>query len=265
MKLWKRKTTMTTMTWNDFIEKIVVFRKETGKSNLSAPAVMRLLYSGAFDEMLDAETMKIPAMDRYAQLLKQVMQAIGSKAQLPKASKIELIGLNQVTKIEQLMLWRFSSNPFVQYNMADFCKSFLKSQGFERPQLPEGDILWVKPARSGHKLRIDVRYSWQNLFKSPKLLENYENNRLVGSICIITKVEKRLFQGNKESLVISMFNGHEYIEGIRMWPDKSGVLNPLVTSQIKKHAVGLAVLRPKPWNDKPGGSFIEWVEVLGVT
>ena len=253
------------MIWSEFIEKIKVFKKEAGKTGLNAPSVIRLIYSGAFDEMLTDEMKKQPAQDRYAAMCAEALKAMGSKASLPKAGAKELIGINKINGIGHLMLWRFSTNPFVSYDVTEFCKGFLRSQGFDRPQVPDGDVTWVKPQRGSQKMRIDIRYSWHDLFNKPRVLDYYSNDRLLGVMGIVVKVEKKPYGAGKESLAITLFNGHEYIEGVRMWPDKSGKLNPLVVAQIKEFSLGLAVIRPKAWNDRPSGSFMSWEGVLGAS
>lgn len=251
------------MLWNEFIEKVKTFKKEAGKTGLNAPSIIRLVYGGAFDEMLTPEMKIQPAHLRYADMCAEVLKAMGSKASLPKAGAKEFVGIKNINGIGHLMLWRFSTNPFVSYDVTDFCKGFLRSEGFERPQIPEGDITWVKPARGNQKLRIDVRYSWNDLFNKPRSLESYQKDRLLAVVGIIVKAERKIYQGSKESMAITLFNGHEYIEGVRMWPGEGGKLNPLVTGQLKEFSLGMALIKPKAWNDRPSGSFIAWTGVLG--
>jgi hypothetical protein len=247
--------------WQKFVDKLGRFRKETKTLGINVPALMRLIYSGAFDEMLDDELKAKPPQIRYKEMVDQVVSVMKSKASLPKATSKELVGINKIDGIGNLMLWRFSTNPFVRYDVSDFCKGFLKSQGFERPVMPEGDVTWMKPAKNGNKTRIDIRYSWAELFQKTRVLEAYQKDRLLGSMCIVVKAEKKMFQSTKESLVVTLFNGHEYIEGVRMWPNESGKLNPLIINQIKPYNLGLAIIRPKPWNDRPGGTLLSWTGV----
>jgi len=251
------------MTWNDFLEKVKLFKKDAGRTGLNAPSIIRLIYSGAFDEIITPEMKAQPAHTRYASMCADILKAMGSKAALPKAGAKELVGIKNINGIGHLMLWRFSTNPFASYDVTDFCKGFLRSEGFDRPQVPEGDITWVKPARGSQKSRIDVRYSWSDLFNKPKSMEAYQKDRLLGVVGIIVKAERKIYQGNKESMAITLFNGHEYIDGIRMWPDQSGKLNPLITGQLKEFSLGLAIIRPKAWNERPSGSFLSWTGVLG--
>ena len=84
----------------------------------------------------------------------------------------------------------------------------------------------------------------------------------MGVVGIIVQSKKMIYQGDKESLALTIFNGHEYIEGNRMWPDKSGKLNPLVVATMTELSMGLAIIRPKPWNDRPSGSVLSWEPVL---
>jgi len=247
--------------WSDFVDKISKFKKELGGTGMSAPSIIRLIYSGAFDEMIDEELKAKPLQVRYKDITDQALSAMKSTAKLPKATTKELVGINKIDGIGNLMLWRFSTNPFARYDVSDFCKGFLKSQGFERPIIPEGDITWMKPAKNGNKTRIDIRYSWSDLFNKTRVLEAYPKDRLLASMCIVVKAEKRNYQVDKESLVVTLFNGHEYIEGVRMWPGESGKLNPLIVTQIKPYNLGLAIIRPKPWNDRPGGTLVSWTGV----
>lgn len=252
------------MTWDEFINKIKTFKAE-GATGLNAPAIIRLIFIGAFDEMLTDEMRAKPAHTRYADMCSEALAAMKSKASLPKAGAKELVGINKINGVGHLMLWRFSTNPFVSYDITEFCKGFLRSQGFDRIGSPEGDITWTKPQKGSQKMRVDVRYSWHDLFNKPRVLESYDRDRLLGVVGIIVKVEKKPYQGNKESLAITLFNGHEYIDGIRMWPDKSGKLNPLVVAQIREFSLGMAIIRPKAWNDRPSGAFLSWEGVLGAS
>lgn len=257
---------MTTMTWTEFIGKIKSYRKEAGKTGLNAPSVIRLLYGGAFDEMLSKETMAIPVQERYPQLATELLAAMGSKAKLPKKNKNEMIGIAKINSMGHLMLWRYSINPFVQYDITKFCVSFLKNMGFNRPTLSEGDILWVKPERHDgtNKTRIDVRYSWNNIFSLPTTLNTYEKGyRLLGVVGVIVKADIRIYQETKESLSIVLFNGHEYTNEIKLWPGQDGKLNKAVLAQMEVGSLGLAIVKPKTWNDRPTGTLVSWTRVMG--
>jgi len=255
---------MIVKTWNDFIEKIKVFRKAKGKSGLSAPTIVRLLYSGSFDDMLDEETMKIPAQERYLQLSQDVLKAMGSKAALPKASGEEQVGINKITSVPHLLLWRHSTNPFARYDITSFCKGFLLHAGFVRAQKNASGISWFRPVSHENQTQVDICPSWSGLFDSNNAYKTYTGDRLLGVMGVIVKVEKKMYQGNKESLSVTIFNGSEYIEGVRVWPEKSGKIKQELVAGLEKHAVGLVIIRPKPWNDKAGGSIVGWTKVKGL-
>lgn len=251
------------MTWNEFINKIKEFRKQTGKSPLNAPPMIKLLYGGAFDEMLSPEARKIPAILRYEGLTKELLDAMGSKASIPKKTKTEIIGLDQVRGMGHLMLWRYSSNPFIQYDLTDYSITFLKSLGYERPKMQEGDITWTRPATDARG-RTDILYSWHNIFSRPPVLRCYESGqRNLAVMGIVVKAEKKIYQGHKESLAVVLFNGHEYTCEMRMWPGEDGKLNKGILAQMEVGSTGLAMVRPKVWNDKPSAAIISWMPLLG--
>jgi len=246
------------MTWDEFIQKIRRFKKETGKTGLNAPGLIRLLFIGAFDEMLSVETLQISACDRYPMLAKEMLAAMGSKAKLPKKRGKELVGIDKIDSVGRLMLWRHSSNPFISYEITDYCKSFLKQQGFERPAYRDDNILWVKNA----KTPIDIRKSWHELFGTTYALQSYEQGKkMLAVMCIIAKVEKKMFQGTKESLVVTLFNGHEYLDSLRIWPGEDGKVSQVMIDQMEQYAMGLAIVKPKPWNDRPAGTIVKWIRM----
>lgn len=249
------------MTWDEFIQKIRRFKKETGKTGLNAPGLIRLLFSGAFDEMLPPEAFKIPACERYPILATEMLAAMGSKAKLPKKRGKELVGIDKIASVGHLMLWRHSTNPFVSYDITDYCKSFLKQQGFVRPSYPDGDITWIKNAR----MQIDIRKSWHDLFGTTYAIQSYEQGKkMLGVMAIIAKVEKKMFQGTKESLVVTLFNGHEYLDSLRVWPGEDGKVSQVMIDQMEQYSMGLALIKPKPWNDRPAGTIIKWIR-MGTT
>jgi len=252
------------MMWTEFIEKIKHFKKEGVKSGLNAASITRLLYSGAFDEMIDDETKKIPAVDRYKKLYQELIAAMESKSQLPKATGMEQIGINKITTSPQLILWRHSVNPFSRHDISGFCRNFLTNEGFELASSASGEITWYKKQSGDNQTQIDVRKSWSGLFDSREVYKQYNGDRLLGIVGIVVSVEKKPYQGGKESLSVTLFNGMEYIEGVRVWPGKNGKIKPEMIEGLTKNSVGLAIIKPKPWNDKAGGSIVGWTRVMGL-
>lgn len=249
------------MNWGEFIQKIQRFKKEAGKTGLNAPGLIRLLYSGAFDEILPPEAFKVPAHERYPVLATELLAAMGSKAKLPKKSGKELVGIDKIASTGHLMLWRHSTNPFVHYEITEFCKTFLKSQGFARPQYPDGDILWVKNSRTV----IDIRKSWTELFNTTYALDSYQQGKkLLGVMGIVVKAEKRMYQTSKESLALTLFNGYEYVDSLRLWPGEDGKLNQAMVDKIEPYSMGLAIVKPKPWNDRPSGTVVNWIRMTTI-
>lgn len=253
------------MKWNDFITKIQDFKKAGAKTGLNAPTIIRLVYSGAFDSMLSEEHFKIPAADRYPLLVKEALTAMKSKASIPKKTPKDIIGIADISGMGHLMLWRYTVNPYIKYDITNFTTSFLKTHGFEKPKIQEGDITWIKQADSKNQ-RIDIRYSWSAFFDHKPLFNMYaKNERLLAVVAVVVKADKKMYQGDKESLAVTLFNGHEYIDSLRMWPDKTGKLNKAITSQINKCSIGLAIIRPSKFMDKPSGTLVSWIKLGGTT
>ena len=254
-------------TWNELIEKIAAFKASKVKMGLNAPSILRLLYGGAFDSMLPPEVFKLPAHQRYARLGQEILHAMGSKAKLPKKGSQELIGLSSVASPGHLMLWRHAVNPFARYEITDYHVTFLKSLGFERPSEEEKRLdpgrWWVRYPKEGtaYRTRVEIRSSWASIFH-PVIFRKYEDGKiLVGVFGIITKSSKRMFQETKESLSVSLFNGHEYTSEMKMWPGPDGKLDRAKTAQMDELETGLAVIRPKFWNLRPTATLITWDRV----
>ena len=96
----------------------------------------------------------------------------------------------------------------------------------------------------------------------PVIFRKYEDGKiLVGVFGIITKSSKRMFQETKESLSVSLFNGHEYTAEMKMWPGPDGKLDRAKTAQMDELSTGLAVIRPKFWNLRPTATLITWDRV----
>ena len=132
--------------------------------------------------------------------------------------------------------------------------------------MSEGDILWVKPERhdGSNKTRIDVRYSWNNIFSLPNTLNTYEKGyRLLGVVGVIVKADIRIYQETKESLSIVLFNGHEYTNEIKLWPGPDGKISKALLMQMEVGSLGLAIVKPKTWNDRPTGTLVSWTRVMG--
>jgi hypothetical protein len=258
-----------TLTWGEFINKIKEFKSAGVKSGLNAPSIIRLLYSGAFDALLPKELFEIPATKRYAQLIQEALKAMGSKAKLPKKGARELIGLQSVDSPSHLMLWRHSINPFARYDMTEYYVTFLKTMGFTRPtdvdRIADPGLLWVRypDENTHHKIRVDIRRSWAGTFH-PSVYQKYgQGGRLVGVVGIIIKSQKRMYQETKESLSIMMFNGHEHTNEMKMWPGKDGLLDRGKMLQMAELSMGLMIVQPKFWNNKPTATVFSWDKIWG--
>jgi hypothetical protein len=250
------------VTWSDFIEKIRSFRAAGAKTGLNAPAMIRMLYMGAFDDMLPPETLKIPATERYPALLKEMLGAMASKAKLPKKKVTEVIGMTQLDSTANLMLWRFENNPFVQYDITRYFVTFLKDKGYVKAQGRSDDVLWERQITESSRTQVDIRYSWIHSFHST-VLPQYEKGKLLGVLGVIVKAERKIFQGNRESIGLILFNGHEHTNEIRIWPGEDGKVSEVLKAQLKPGKVGLAVLKPKLWNSRPSASLVSWHPTLG--
>lgn len=252
------------MKWDNFIQKIKDFKSQGVSPGLSASTVTRLLYAGAFDEMLSDELKAIPAIQRYARMRTEALTALKSKAELPKATGDEHIGLNKVESIPHLVLWRHSVNPLSKYDLSNFCKNFLAHEGFLKAASESGEITWFRPEQNGAS-QIDIRTSWHGLFDASGKWKTYSSQRTLAMIAIVVDVKKSTFQGNKESLVVDLFNGTEFIQGLRVWPARGqSKVSEDLANGLTKHSVGLVYLQPKPWNDRSGGAIIKWTKVRGI-
>ena len=65
--------------------------------------------------------------------------------------------------------------------------------------------------------------------------------------------------GTKERMVIELFTGQDYTDDIILWPDpNTGRIKAVDKAELKVRAMGIAVIKPKIWNNKNSATLLKW-------
>ena len=258
------------MTWPVFVEKLVRAKKEKKNKGLAVPAITNLIFSGAFDGMLDSTPEDEAALiNKYHEMYHEVRDALKSKASLPKAKKGEAVGLEDVASPASLAFWRYQINPLSKFNMLDLADHVLKGRGFDKNG---GRGIFTHrrdPQAEGQKTEW-VTDRWSDLFLMPKegergafwqsITKGIQSVVLVGVISEAKTL--RYANGTKERLSVSLYTGRENVRDLVIWPKKDGRISEMQKATIKPPAWGLFWVRPQLWNGKKTGMIDKWEELL---
>ena len=113
-------------TWEELLTVIKDAKKCEHKKSikLDARSLYTMLYSGHFDSLFDHA---LTAND-YEVLAPQLAKALGSKDQLPKATKTQKYGIIDIKgSTLTLRLWRNQSNPIYSFNFLEFLEEQIVS------------------------------------------------------------------------------------------------------------------------------------------
>lgn len=248
------------MNWNDFIEKLKQAKTEKKNKGLSVSTIVTLIYSGAFDGMV--ENLEKNPINRYKIMFNDVTSALGSKASLPKKKKTEILGIIDIKNVVDLAIWRHQVNPFGGFSILDFYRDNLRLMGYMDRNVGRS---MVKPSteKTNPSFLIDQPsyvYDYgvdSAFFKAFK--ERKSNLDIIG---VISDVKLRKWQNNtKEMLCITLFTGMETLGNLVIWPKSGENEISEVHKSLKTGDVGIITIIPNIRNNAPGGSVIKWTNL----
>jgi hypothetical protein len=260
------------MKWDEFIKKLADAKKQKKTKGLSVPAITTLIFSGAFDDMMeplgsgrytkmtdnkimtrsDKEAHEIVEVcDRvsiYRIMYEDVKKALKSKASLPTKKKGDLVSLSDIKNDAQLQIWRHQVNPTISFSFVDSCLENMKTIGYER--VDRGSIEAVKKHTNDKKEvtgETIVVGNWSKLpddNNHPVVRDLLHGRRNIGAVGVITNVKKQSYKNYKgesqEMIKIELFNGYGYIKDLIVWPDrKTGKINEYLKENLKKDRLGI--------------------------
>ena len=252
------------MKWQEFIEKLAALKKESKTAGASVPCIATLIYSGAFDSMIE-DTEDINTLcQKYNQMFLDVKKALKSTAKLPSKNKAQLIGIDDIDSYTKLGVWRQIVNPLSEFDFTSGVSFFLKSKGFlpqDHPVFP-----WKRLSCKNHPQPLYVCKSWDFLYTDQMQKGSFfsylvKDKIRVGFVGVIQSASIRPYGSGKERLVVDLHNGKELMNGICKWPMKEGNLHP-VDKTMKPGSLVFAVVKPGFFAGKPSGTITEWEELL---
>lgn len=257
--------------WEEFIKKLSQAKKEKKNKGLSVSSITNLIYSGAFDSMVEGiKPIKESPLLSYHQMYEEVKDALKSKASLPKATKTQIIGLSEVNTIAGLNFWRYESNPLHQFDMLKLAETSFKERGFEETNLKQFRYS-RNPADKDQRMEW-VTDKWSEIFNMPKtgprgafwmaLTKGVQGLVIVG---VIAKSEIKTYSnGQKERLVVSVYNGRETVRDLVVWPDRKGdgKISEYAKSTLRAPNFCMLWVRPSLWNEKKNGTIEKWEQML---
>ncbi len=243
------------MTWTELLEKIKVFKKEyeSGQVDLRAGSLISLLFAGGFDSIIGITNVDFL---EYQRLAKELLDALGSKASLPKAGKNDVIGIDQISSNLDLHLWRSEANSTYKFDFTDLFESFLAALKFKKR---EGDVSHTR--RVEGKPQIDIFRSMKTLFDDPRYKSyfKYKANALVGLVGIVRDWNVRTTKAGREMGTFKIFLGDSTSPGINVWPMKGETFISYKQKQfICNGQSGLAIVRPDIYNNRPQFTLIHF-------
>lgn len=246
------------------MENLAELKKQSKTKGASVPCITTLIYSGAFDDMLD-DTPDIESLcDKYHEMFLDVKKALKSTSKLPSKNKAQLIGIDDVDSYTKLGLWRQIVNPLSEFDFVSGVEGFLESKGFQRQDHPA--FPWKRASCKNHPQPLYVCKSWDFLYsdqiKNGKFFDYLTKDQIrVGFVCVIQSSSVRPYGGSKERLVVDLHNGKDLMTAITKWPMKNGNLHP-VDKSMKPGSLVFAVVRPGFFAGRPSGTITEWEELI---
>lgn len=263
------------MNWQDFLLKIRTYKStKIQEEKLNASTAMRLIFAGAFDSMVEPDTLKpLNIVATYRRMCDELVAALKSSAKLPPAKPKELCGIADIHNEANLNSWRFTSNPLVTYDLAGKMERELDAIGYRKhisgKSRPYTVFKLVDDLENGKDKSRDrggpitfILSSWKDVFEDEGIVKAIESNQVrVGILGVVTSQEAKPYGDNKVRIVLKLFTGVEDTDDIVIWPDRnSGQIEPLMRA-IVPNEHGIALISPKVWNGKYSASLVKWVPI----
>lgn len=254
------------MNWLDFLDKLRSGQKAGMKLGVNIGALTKLIFAGAFNGMIKElpEYSKMPAWQRCVRMADETTKALKSTGKLPKRTKNEPIGLNEINNDVGLVLWRHMANPLFTHNLTTLYPEHMRMVfGFEANKRGNTQkVPMVKePAdgRAGTDLLSAFIYAFESAAMSAAYKKGQRNAAVMG---IIVKTEARKYQGHKKFLSVTFFDGyHEY--DVTLWPPfGASEFNQATAAALKPCAYGLFVIKPDLYKGKRGGTLVKFYDMI---
>lgn len=252
------------MNWNEFLDKIKEAKKRKIKLGFNANVVTRLIFSGTFNHMI-AELPEYTNMypyKRYQRMVEEILAVMKSKAKLPKATKTEMIGIEDIDSDAKLILWRHLTNPLFRYPLSNILGEWAqKEHGFrlDPSSNPRARIMTLNFPDDAKKTSLDLYSQWDHVFDSIHSMDMYKKGERMACVLGITlSATVRWTRTGKQCLDVVIFDGcHEY--KITLWPPRGQTtFSPAKRSKIKPCKAGLFLIKPSTWRGEKGGSLINF-------
>lgn len=262
------------MLWSDFLLKIKYCKDNKITSGVSASGVALVLFSGGFDSMLENPPKYGQMLTTYLKMFEDYKKASGSKAELPKKNKTQLIGLQDVKSDRSLVLWRFIVNPVSKFDFVQVYKEQLRMIGLVELDLMKKnmgfDRFFTMESKGGTNhfpLPTYLTKSMSYIFNAPHpnsdtickrftQKERNANSRDAAFVGVVISKRKIPYGAGQHRMVINFYNGYETINVI-VWPDYKTRLLPNL-DYLKPMSVGVMTVRPNLWKGNGGCIFERW-------
>lgn len=261
------KTLDEDINWLDFCQKLKEAKKNKTSKGISAGTLVRLIYAGAFDHMIDGEI----TLDIRNKMFFDVKQALVSVIDKPSAPKGEVIGIKDITNDLELDLWRHSVNPLIKFDfisrMNEFYSEKIKMVGFETnnksnkefeydfPYVCEGGLTYF-PLRTG------LIRSWNRVFddKYKNLYDMVRSKKFgLALFGVVVSVKRTQTKNGKNRISVDFFNGEELIRDMTIWPNyHTGLFDEEMLHNMIYSPIGLISVIPNLWNGNKQAQIVGW-------
>lgn len=264
-------------TWPQFVDKLTQAKKKSLSKGISVPAITRLIYAGAFDSFLSAPA----TVDTYKTMYNEVKAALKSKASLPKASKTQTIGIDEIDSGVALHRWKNEVSPIFRFSLIELFKHQLSSLGYLKnpPSAKLRNLLYIRERELGYRDGVQeiektaIVDSWEAFWKMPQqfldsfLLDSVmsRDNRIrykfdIAFVGFVSAVENKFYGPDaKEMIKVKLYLGKDHTNFLIQWPDRNTGKIPIHTkSRLELKRPVLMRVKPNLYKDKfRGGTVIE--------
>lgn len=266
--------------WQDFLDKIRFVKKHKIKTP-PAPVIFKLIYAGAFDSIIPVKNIK-NIHEYYRKMCDDVSNVLKSKAQLPKASKTQTIGVADIDSEVKLYQWRSEINPTFTFNLTDLYKGHLLSLGylpFNTQDPRYKPIKYIKEVKyNQHYIEKTVLMeSWNDFWSLPDdilfkqfLSDGCSYNGIhykyfVSFIGFISNIEERVYgKESKEMIKVKLYLGKDHTNYLVQWPDKTGKIKEENRKKITLNRPVLVSIRANISNGRFKGGSIQDIHAFTV-
>jgi hypothetical protein len=238
------------MQWIEFLENIKNYKTKfaAGQLRLDFGTLSKLLYAGAFASMFGKDL----SFEETIIAVAELKAALGSQAELGKATKTELFGTEDIDSQIRLLLWRNQALPTTRFQLANYFKNAIAQFGLRETGNENNPF---------SNNSVDLWTSWNTVINEPRINRFYmskpppKNPAFIG---MIEDVSGFTYKGNKEALRFRLFTGIDCIPSVVVWAERDGKVHPALKKALIKKTYGLAIVKLGEYNGEITASLIEW-------